>query len=207
MIDISQYVKLPQSFYTRPNVVEISRDLIGKYLFTQIEGELTGGKILETEAYDGRKDKACHAFLKRTKRTEVMYENGGIAYIYLCYGIHHLFNIVTNKNGLADAILIRAIEPLVGEDLMRSRRNNARNIASGPGVLSQSLSLHKELTGIDLTGDQVWIAQNKNDQLPQIETDVRIGIDYAGEDALLPWRFLWKDHPLVSVPKKKAPNR
>ena len=114
----SEYVKIPKSFYQREDVVKIAQELLGKYIFTQVDGKVTAGMIVETEAYNGRNDKACHAFLKRTKRTEVMYQPGGLAYIYLCYGIHHLFNIVTNRSGLADAVLIRAVEPAFGLQTM-----------------------------------------------------------------------------------------
>src|SRR5688572_17572419 len=105
-------MKLPKDFYLQPNVVQISRDLLGKFLYTQIDGILTGGMIVETEAYSGENDKACHAHLgRRTNRTEIMYAEGGVAYVYLIYGIYNLFNIITNVAGRADAVLIRAIEP------------------------------------------------------------------------------------------------
>lgn len=198
-------VKLSKSFYTRDDVVEVARDLLGKYLCTDIDGVFTSGKIVETEAYNGRMDKACHAFLKRTKRTEIMYQEGGIAYVYLCYGIHHLFNIVTNVEGLADAVLVRALEPMEGVEAMQQRRGSKvpyKKLTAGPGTLSQALGIHKGLLGTDLAGNKIWLAEGA--QALEIETDVRIGIDYAGEDALLPWRFMIKDHPFVSV-KKKAP--
>ncbi len=202
-MNIDTYEKLPRSFYLRPKVVQIAQDLLGKYLFTNKNGQLTVGKIVETEAYDGRCDKACHAFLKRTKRTEIMYQEGGIAYVYLCYGIHHLFNIVTNEAGLADAVLIRGIEPVIGEGIMLERRNGNKNIGAGPGVLTQALEIKKAQTGIDLTGEEIWIAsENDADEFKMI-TDIRIGIDYAEEDAFLPWRFYIDGNPWVS--KRKRP--
>ena len=164
MCDFKSFVKLPRSFYVRSNVVEIAQDLLGKYLFTDIKGVLTVGKIIETEAYNGRRDKACHAFLKRTRRTNIMYHRGGHAYVYLCYGIHHLFNVVTNREGLADAILIRAIEPVHGlEDMIKRRgKNNHYKLTAGPGTLSQALGIQREMTGTDLLGNSIWIANKKD---------------------------------------------
>ena len=205
MNDLTTYEKLPQSFYEREDVVQIAQDLIGKYLVTNIEGKITVGKIVETEAYCGRNDKACHAFLKRTKRTEIMYARGGHAYVYLCYGIHHLLNVVTNKDGLADAVWIRAVEPVINVDGMRDRRGakiTGKRLTGGPGMLSQAMGITTRLNGMDLLGDILWIGQQNS--LPQIDivSDVRIGIDYAEEDALLPWRFYEKDNRFVSKLKK-----
>lgn len=200
MIDIeSQYTKVLPSFFQRSDVVEIARDLLGKVLFTYLNGELTGGMIVETEAYCGETDRACHAFGKRTARTEPMYQPGGIAYVYLCYGIHHLFNVVTNKLGAADAVLIRALEPVVGLDIMLKRRQNKNaKLASGPGVLSQALGISTSLNGCSLQGDEIWIASEKEAKLPEIVAGKRIGVEYAGVDAHLPWRFGIKNHPEVS---------
>lgn len=199
-MNTEKYVKLPRSFYTRPDVTIIARELIGKILFSQHNGIITAGRIVETEAYNGREDKACHAFMKRTKRTDVMYGMGGHSYIYLCYGVHHLFNIVTNKENLADAVLIRALEPLSGVDEMKKRRNtvNLKQLASGPGKLSEALGLHTDFTGTDLTGDFIWIARDKEEKSFKIEVDRRINVDYAEEDSLLPWRFLLKNSSWVS---------
>ncbi|MFY0601444.1 MAG: DNA-3-methyladenine glycosylase [Cyclobacteriaceae bacterium] len=202
----NQYEKLPKAFYSRGDVVEIAKDLLGKFLFSNIDGKLTGGRIVETEAYNGRTDKACHAYKKRTPRTEVIYQESGRAYVYLCYGIHHLFNIVTNEVGLADAVLIRALEPIDGIDEMKKRRSkqSVERITAGPGILSQALGIKKEMTGEDLLGNTIWIASKNNDPI-QIVADVRIGVDYAGEDALLPWRFYIKDSNYVGKEKKKTP--
>ena len=184
-------MRLERTFYTRNDVVEIARELIGKVLYTKIENEVTAGIILETEAYCGRNDKACHANNnRRTKRTEVMYQEGGRAYIYLCYGIHHLFNVVTNKEGLADAVLIRAIKPIIGYDLMARRRNTNRNLSDGPGKLSKALGLSLTLDGTDLLGDRVWIEDHLvTFNSKKIEHSKRIGVEYAGEDAKKEWRF------------------
>ena len=202
----SLYEKLPVSFYERPDVVLIARELLGNYLCTNIDGNFTAGKIVETEAYNGRNDKACHAFKKRTQRTEVMYGRGGTAYIYLCYGVHHLFNVVTNREGLADAVLIRAVEPVAGISIMEERRGSVRphRLTAGPVTLSQALGIHKKFTATDLTGDQIWLARGKEVSF-ELETDVRIGIDYAEEDAFLPWRFYINGNSFVSVKKRKSP--
>lgn len=206
MIDLSTYEKLPGSFYISPDVVEIARALLGKYLVTNIDGIITAGKIVETEAYNGRCDRACHAFQRKTGRTRVMYGVGGRAYVYLCYGIHHLFNVVTNQEGMADAVLVRAVEPVAGLEEMQVRRGATirhAKLTAGPGTLSQALGIHRHHTGTDLTGDLIWIARNTNEggEL-NIETDTRIGVAYAGEDALLPWRFFIRGNPFVSVKKK-----
>lgn len=195
--------KIPRSFYERDDVVNISKELIGKVLCTNIDGMFTAGKIVETEAYNGRTDRACHAYPDvRTKRTETLYENPGIAYVYLCYGIHHLFNIVTNKEGYADAVLIRAVEPLEGEGCMVERRGKEKGkpvISNGPGKLSQALGITTEYDKTDLLGDRIWI-EDRSLEIPQhsIKSSERIGVDYAEEDAALPWRFTLEDSKWVS---------
>lgn len=202
MYDLSSYEKLPHSFYEHEDVVQIAQDLLGKYLFTNIDGIISGAKIVESEAYNGRTDKACHAFHKRTPRTEVMYGYGGTAYVYLCYGIHHLFNVVTNQQGLADAVLIRGVHPILNVEVMQERRGSKiprKKISSGPGMLSQAMGISTALNGVSLNGDQIWIASHEHHETFEIVTDVRIGVDYAEEDALLPWRFYVKDNPFVSV--------
>ena len=205
MNDLTTYEKLSQSFYEREDVVQIAKDLIGKYLIANIDGIMTVGKIVETEAYCGRNDKACHAFLKRTKRTEIMYARGGYAYVYLCYGIHHLLNVVTNKEGLADAVLIRAIEPVFNIEVMKERRGakvKGKKLTGGPGILSQAMGITTKLNGSDLLGDVLWIGQKSRQPQVDIVSDVRIGIDYAEEDAFLPWRFYEKNNRFVSKFKK-----
>ena len=185
-------------------MVQISKELIGKVLCTQFNGQLTTGKIVETEAYNGRTDRACHAYPNvRTARTETIYGPPGHAYVYLCYGIHHLFNVVTNKEGLADAILIRAIEPLPGEEIMLERRNQSSlkpMIANGPGKMSQALGIRTAHNSEDLTGDTIWI-EDRGVLLTDrdILASPRIGVDYAGDDAQLPWRFTLKGSKWVST--------
>ena len=196
-------MKLPPSFYTRPNVVQIAQELLGKYLYTNHDGMLTGGMIVETEAYSGVNDRACHAHLNpRTQRTEIMYHEGGVAYVYLVYGIYNLFNIITNVEGQADAVLVRAIEPEVGVEEMLLRRNMASikpNLTAGPGVLSIALGINRKHYGTPLTGDTIWV-EDKGLEVPaeSIAVGPRIGVDYAGDDALLPWRFWLKGNKWVS---------
>lgn len=182
---------MPESFYANPDVVDVSRQLIGKRLCTFFDGNFASGIITETEAYCGRNDKACHANNGlRTERTEVMYGKPGHAYIYLCYGIHHLFNVVTNREGLADAVLIRSIKPSEGVDVIQERRNYRpqKELTNGPGKLSQALGLHKQFSGTDLYTNPVWIEET-GFSFSEINTSQRIGVEYAGEDAKRPWRF------------------
>ena len=196
-------VKLDKAFYTRPNVVQVAQDLLGKYLYTQHDGILTGGMIVETEAYSGVNDRACHAHLnRRTQRTEIMYHEGGVAYVYLVYGMYNLFNIITNVEGNADAVLVRAIEPTEGIDEMLLRRNMPSvkpNLTAGPGVLSIALGINRKHYGEDLTGNTIWV-EDQGIAVPAegIAIGPRIGVDYAGEDALLPWRFWLKGNKWVS---------
>ncbi|WP_420575868.1 DNA-3-methyladenine glycosylase [Ekhidna sp.] len=204
-INTSVYEKLPRSFYLREDVVEVAKDLLGKVLITNVSGIITAGKIVETEAYCGRGDKACHANGKRTPRTEVMYGQGGHAYVYLCYGIHHLVNVVTNKEGRADAVLIRALEPVYGIDAMKERRKHTKaKLAFGPGTLSQAMGINVKMTGTDLLSDQIWIGSDDKEENFEILAGTRIGVEYADEDALKPWRFVIAGNKFVSKDIKKA---
>lgn len=196
--------KLPLSFYQQSDVVELSRQLLGKVLCTKVGGRrITSGMITETEAYCGDNDKASHASGgKRTQRTETMFKAGGISYVYLCYGIHHLFNVVTNEAGKADAVLIRAVKPLDGKEIMLHRRNASKVIPSltaGPGRLTQALGITTALDAVDLTASTVWMEDRGyvySDQ--DIMTTPRIGVDYAGDHAQRPWRFLIQDSSWIS---------
>jgi DNA-3-methyladenine glycosylase len=188
-------MKLPRSFYTRNDVVSIAKELLGKYLFTNFDGIFTGGIITETEAYNGIIDRASHAYGgRRTARTEIMFNEGGTAYVYLCYGIHSLFNVVTNKKNNPHAVLIRAIHPTHGIEHMLKRRKMAvlkKNLSAGPGTVSEALGIHYSHSGLSLLGNKIWIEDkgieiNKN----KIVASKRIGVDYAGEDAYLPYRFV-----------------
>jgi len=195
--------KLPRAFYTRNDVVAISRELLGKFLFTRINGTVTGGMITETEAYHGPEDRASHAFGgRRTARTEIMYAQGGTAYVYLCYGIHHLFNVVTNRKDVPHAVLIRAIEPVEGVEVMLKRRNKkaaARVLTAGPGSMSRALGITTTLTGVDLLSDTIWIEDRGVSVVSgKISSTKRIGVDYAGKDAERLWRFTIKGNLWVS---------
>ena len=186
---------LPESFYQRNEVVQISRELLGKYLMADIDGELCGGKIVETEAYSHVGDQACHSHLnRRTTRTEVMYRPGGVAYVYKVYGFHYLFNVITNVQDKPDAVLVRAIEPTLGLDAMQRRRNLTGvvpRLTAGPGMLTQAMGITKQHYGIPITtGETIWL-EDRGESVDEeaIIASPRVGIDYAGEDALLPWRF------------------
>ena len=185
---------LPLTYFQQKDVVALAKDLIGKSLHTKINGAHTAGIITETEAYNGIYDKACHAFGgRRTKRTESMYLNGGHAYVYLCYGIHSLFNIVTGSENDPTAILIRAIDPIIGKEEMLVRRGHPkfdRNLCSGPGTLTQALGIGLQHDKASLIGPEIFLKELiKTDELPKIEIAPRIGVDYAGKDAKLPYRF------------------
>lgn len=190
-------MKLPKSFYLQEDVVSIARQLIGKVLYTNIDGVITAGIISETEAYEGATDKASHAFgNRRTKRTETMFAEGGIAYVYLCYGIYELFNVVTNIKDTPHAVLIRGIIPYKGLEIMAHRRGVDKikqKDVNGPGKLTKALSISRKLNGFDLSSNVIWI-EDKGIQIDdkQIIADKRIGIDYAKEDALLPYRFIFE---------------
>jgi DNA-3-methyladenine glycosylase len=195
-------MKLPESFYQRTNVVKIARELLGKGLFTKIENIVTGGIIVETEAYSWI-ERGCHAFdARKTKRNSIMFSKGGHTYIYLCYGIHHLFNIVTNSEDVADAVLVRAIEPLEGLEQMRARRGTQGypfHLTSGPGKLTRALGIDRKWNGKFLLDNEIWIEDiGRKISTRKIEASPRIGIDYAGEDAKLPWRFTIKGNLWVS---------
>lgn len=199
---------LPLSFYVREDVVQISRDLLGKFLVTSFDGALTSGMIVETEAYRASDDKACHAYNnRRTARTEVMFAEGGKAYVYLCYGIHHLFNVVTGPQNNAQAVLIRAIQAVDNVPLMMQRRGRNRltpQLSAGPGVLSKALGITTTLSGQSLLSSEgkIWIEdRNVQIQSDQILSGPRVGIDYAEECVHWPWRFRIKNSKWTSKPK------
>jgi DNA-3-methyladenine glycosylase len=196
-------MKLGESFYQRNDVVKIAKELLGKVLHTKIDGKITGGIIVETEAYSF-KEKGCHAYNSRmTERNKVMFKSGGYSYVYLCYGIHHLFNVVTNMDGKADAVLIRALEPIVGENyiLQRMKSVSLKRATSGPGKLTKALGIDRAFNGDHLLGDKIWIEdQGIILRKSAIQSSPRIGIDYAEEDADLPWRFTIRDSEWLSKP-------
>jgi DNA-3-methyladenine glycosylase len=200
-------VKLPFSYYLNQDVIFLAKDLLGKVLFTAIEGEITAGIIVETEAYFGIQDKASHAYGgRRTGRTETMYSQGGVSYVYLCYGIHHLFNIVSSVQDEPHAVLIRAVEPLIGKEIIARRRNMPADkpaVSSGPGSAAKALGIDRSFNKKDLTGDEIWVEDHGIRYAPdEIAAAPRVGVAYAGEDAFLPWRFFVKGNKYVSKPNK-----
>ena len=205
--DIHQFLQklnhLKPSFYTRRNVIQIAKELLGKILITQFNNQPTAVRIVETEAYNGFTDKASHAYAgKRTVRTEIMYATGGVAYVYLCYGIHHLFNVVTNNVNIPDAILIRAGEPVFGTEYMLDRTCKTKldfTITKGPGNVSKALGINLDQNGKSLIKNELCIASdNYKLAKKEIISSPRIGVDYAGEDALLPYRFYIAGNRYVS---------
>ena len=195
--------KLSLSFYQRKDVVAIAKDLIGNIVVTNIDGKITSGRIVETEAYVAHIDKASHAYKgKRTLRNEAMYAAAGTVYVYICYGMHNMLNIVTNDMNVPDAILIRALEPIDGIDTMLERTNKKildNTLTKGPGNVAKAMGISKNISGLLLGKEQINILKN-NLTIPEKEigTSKRIGIDNAGEDALLPYRFYLKGNRFVS---------
>ncbi len=195
--------KLPVSVYRQKNVCSVAKALIGKVLVTSFNGITTAGRIVETEAYNGITDKASHAWSgRRTKRTETMYAAGGISYVYLCYGIHHLFNVVTNEAEVPHAVLLRSVEPVLGIEAMLKRTGKPKpdnTLTRGPGNMSRALGIEIKHNAIPLHSGELFIADDGFIVKPShIIATPRIGVDYAGEDALLPYRFILKDNPYVS---------
>lgn len=194
-------MKLEESFYQSTDVTRVAKALLGKVLYTRIARKITSGIIVETEAYS-HIEKGCHAYMNRmTKRNEVMFNNGGYAYVYLCYGIHNLFNVVTGEHGTGDAVLIRALEPREGLATMQQRMasDSPLRITSGPGKLTKALGIDRSFNGKHLTGSEVWIGdEGIIVRKHQIMSSPRIGIDYAGKDADLPWRYTIAGNSWVS---------
>src|SRR5260221_7397374 len=194
--------KLPRDFYTRSDVLEVARDLLGKKLVVpNRNGSRVAGIIVETEAYRGPEDRASHAYSgRRTNRTETMFGMGGTAYVYFVYGMYNQFNVVTNVEGVPHAILVRAVEPVEGLDFVRRRRRGRPEyeLTSGPGRLCLALGIDRRLDKADLLCDRVWIETGVSVSPRQIARGPRVGIDYAEEWAAKPWRFWVKDSPFVS---------
>lgn len=198
-------MKLSEAYYQQNDVVDISRDLLGKTLFSRIDSQLTAGIIVETEAYRGPEDLGSHAYNhKRTPRNEIMYADGGVVYMYICYGIHNMLNFVTGAKGVSHAVLIRAVEPTVGIELMRSRRgieNDDKRLCKGPGALAQAFGLNKTHNGISLQSDVIWV--DSNDVMVPSESIVacpRIGLNIAEPYKSINWRFYIKGNKYVSRP-------
>ena len=185
---------LSNSFFRNIDVLQVSRDLIGKVIYTRKENKITAGIITETEAYEGITDKASHAYMgRRTQRNEVMYVKGGAVYVYLCYGIHYMLNFVTNDIDIPHAVLVRSIQPIIGIEEMEKRRNlysSDKNFSNGPGKLTRCLGIDLKLNGALLPDKDIWVEDNGLTPTPEhLEVTPRIGIDYAEEHASLPYRF------------------
>lgn len=203
-----EYPPLDRSFYTGPDVVGIAQSLLGKVLISHFDQQICAARIVETEAYRAPDDQACHAANnRRTPRTETMFKEGGHAYVYLIYGLHHLFNVVTNQAESAHAVLIRALAPLSGISTMLERRGFSTiktQLTAGPGVLSKAMGIHIEHDGMDLCAKESPIkivADGVRITPKDIQTGTRVGVGYAGKDALRPWRFSIRDHAWVSKAK------
>ena len=198
---------IPAAFFQRPDPTQIARELLGKYVFSRLEGELTGGRIVETEAYSHQGDNSLTMHLKRRGRHgQALYEPGGRAYLYTVYQRHTLFNIVTNIVDVPNTVLLRAIEPTVGIDVMLRRRGLkavARNLTAGPGLLTQALGVTPALTGTGLQGNVLWLEDRGEAVLDvQVRASARVGLAYSGPEAAgLPWRFRIADSPWTSPAK------
>lgn len=194
--------KLSREFYRRSDVLTVSKELLGKLLVVPgSDGKRISGKIVEVEAYRGPEDRASHAYGgRRTKRTETMYNPGGVAYVYFVYGMYYQFNVVSGVEDIPHAILVRALEPVEGLDIMRARRHSHpdHNLTNGPGKLCIAMGIDRHLDGADLLGDRVWLEDFEKIPPRRIARGPRIGIDYAEEWIHKPWRFWIRDNRFVS---------
>lgn len=179
--------------------MEVAKDLIGKKLVRKSAEGITAGIIVETEAYMGKIDAAAHSYKNFSERTKIFYGEGGFAYIYLIYGKNFCFNVVANLKNIPEAVLIRALEPTDGINLMKTRRkkNNLRDLCSGPGKLCQAMNITKNFYGTDLCGEEIFIEEKILN--PEISATKRINIDYAGEAANFLWRFILVGSEFLSV--------
>lgn len=202
MKQIHKSKKLPREFYTRP-VLKVAKELLGKILIKIERNEILAGKIVEVEAYDGNIDEASHSFRGKTKRNEVMFREGGYFYVYFTYGVHHCCNVVTGKEGHGAAVLIRAVEPMTGINTMAMRRFSKRkitekelvNLTNGPGKICQAFAFDRTHSGLDLTGNNVFIIDAPSLKKSEIGISKRIGISKSTE---LPWRFFIKGSKFLS---------
>jgi DNA-3-methyladenine glycosylase len=197
-ISVGSMVKLPRSFYEQPTV-DVAKQLLGKYLVRKHPEGSTVGRIVETEAYIGPHDLACHAAKGRTARTEVMFGCAGHAYVYFVYGVHYMLNLVTEALNYPAAVLIRALEPIEGIELMQARRmtENRRNLCSGPGKLCQAFAIDRSVNAADLCADGVYI-EDRGEPRPRFLAKPRIGVDYAGKWKDKPFRFLIRGNEFIS---------
>lgn len=199
---------IKQEFYNR-NALDVAKDLLGKVLVREVDGKVLKGRIVETEAYIGATDKACHAYNgRRTKRTEPLYEEGGVSYVYFIYGLYHCFNVVTNKKDVAEAVLVRAIEPLNEFDYISKIRYNKeyneliktqiKNLTNGPSKLCLAYLIDRNINVLKLyEKGPIYIEDDNYGDFEIVDTK-RIGIDYAEEARDFLWRFYIKDNPFVS---------
>lgn len=201
-------MKLTRDFYGR-DTITVAKELLGNVLVHNVNGVLLKGRIVETEAYLGFEDKAAHSYGgRRTERVEVMYGPPGYAYVYLIYGMYYLLNIITEKEGIPEGVLIRALEPLENTNIMALNRFNKpydeltnyerKNITNGPGKLTRAFNIGKELNGTDLCGNRLYVEEGEDKDFNIVET-TRIGIDYAEEAKYFPYRFYIESNPYVSV--------
>ena len=198
--------KLVRSDFADANTPRVARFFLGKFLCVQAPDGYAEGMIVETEAYSGPQDAACHAFgNRRTSRTEVMFAAGGVSYVYLCYGLHRMFNIVTGALDFPQAVLVRAVRITAGHELVRSRRSGIaeKGWAGGPGRVCAALGIGLGHNAVDLAGELIWL-EDRGIKPParEIKRTPRIGVDYAGEWAAKPWRFVW-----VEIAPKPIPAR
>jgi DNA-3-methyladenine glycosylase len=197
-------MKLPRSFYQK-NAIDLAKDLLGKVIVHETDEGITKGKIVEVEAYMGPIDAAAHSYKVKSTRTNVQYGEGGYAYIYLIYGMYYCMNIVANDINVPEVVLLRALEPMEGIDLMKERRKTDKisNLCSGPGKLCSALAIDKTNYGMDLCGDELYLEYPKEQEEIEIEASKRINIDYAGEAKDYLWRFTIKGSKFLSVKNKK----
>ena len=199
--------KLPLNFYKRKDVVAIAKELVGKIVVTKLEGVITSGRIVETEAYIALTDKASHSFGgRRTAKNEHMYAHPGTAYVYICYGMHQMFNVVTNEKDIPDAVLVRAIEPLEGIDIMLQRTGKPKldfTLTKGPGNVGKALGIFKKHSGLHLLDDEIYLADD-GFKLKENEIGIskRIGVESAFPDSELPYRFYLRGNKFVSGKNK-----
>jgi DNA-3-methyladenine glycosylase len=201
--------KLPRSFYTRRDTLQVARELLGTLLVVPAgDGERVSGLIVETEAYMGPEDKGSHAFGgRRTSRTDPMFGEGGFTYVYFVYGMHYQLNVVSSRQSIPHAILVRAIEPLEGITLMRARRGKVKDadLTNGPGKLCKAMGIDMTFNREDLLGDRIWIERiGPRISASKIASGPRVGISYAEEYVSKPWRFWVRNNRFVSKPNGSA---
>ena len=203
--------RLPETFFLRTDAVRVARDLLGKLLVVPTpDGTRVSGMIVETEAYLGVEDKAAHSYGgRRTPRNEITYSEGGHVYVFFVYGMYYQLNLVTGPADQAHVVLIRAVEPLEGIEIMRERRGNMpdKNLTSGPGKLSIALGIDRSFNGEDLWGERIWVEEYKNFKKTEIESGPRVGIDYAEEFIEMPWRFWVRANKFVSKTPRRRDGR